>query len=65
MSGSRQLPLAIAAQELRVSGEVARRLLLKGVLEGELRDGRWYVSSESVEAAKSSPHAVPERGVKG
>ncbi len=45
------LPLSIAAQKLCVSRERAARLLFRGVLAGEQRDGRWFVTAKSVERA--------------
>jgi hypothetical protein len=39
--------------QLRVSGEVARRLMLRGALRGrQLPNGRWVVTTESVADAE-------------
>ena len=43
-----EVPLPIAAMRLRVSGEVARRMVLRGELAGRLVKGRWVVSEASV-----------------
>lgn len=40
--------LAEAARILRIPYQQAHRLLLVGVLRGEKRRGRWYVTSASV-----------------
>ncbi len=42
------IPLPDAAKRLSISWERAWRALLKGHLEGEKRDGRWYVTLCSV-----------------
>lgn len=60
MATKDRMPLSLAARELRVSGEVARRLTLKGILQGELCDGRWYVSPDSVQAVKTARLNGPE-----
>jgi hypothetical protein len=46
------MPLPLAARELRLSGEQCRRRVLTGELEGDLRAGRWYVTAESVARLK-------------
>jgi hypothetical protein len=50
---STEVSLPIAAMRLRVSGEVARRMVLRGELEGRLEEGRWRVAVASVERALS------------
>ena len=53
MQASRyEVPLPIAAQRLRVSGERARRMILRGDLDGRLEGGRWVVTGESLREAE-------------
>ena len=52
-STAREMSLPRAAMQLRVSGEVARRLMLRGALRGrQLPNGRWVVTTESVADAE-------------
>jgi hypothetical protein len=44
----RVIPLTEAAQRIGISWERAWRLLLQGVLRGEKRSGRWFVSENTV-----------------
>ena len=48
------IPLPEAAQKLGVSWERAWRSLLRGELQGQKLDGRWYVTEASLEAAKAT-----------
>ena len=52
----RELPgmigLAEGAQRLGLPYQDAHRLLLTGVLQGEKRGGRWFVTRESVERVR-------------
>lgn len=50
--------LTLAAQQLRISYERARRLLLCGRLDGNLEDGRWFVTAESVQRVKREREAA-------
>ncbi len=43
-----EVSLPLAAQRLGVSGEVARRLVLRGKLSGRQDNGRWVVEEESI-----------------
>lgn len=43
-----EVPLPLAAQRLGVSGEVARRLVLRGRLTGRQENGRWLVEEHSI-----------------
>lgn len=45
---SNKIPLTDAAKRLSISWERAWRALLNGHLEGEKRNGRWYVTPCSV-----------------
>lgn len=50
---SAKVPLTAAALELGVSYERAKRLVLRGELQGEQVGGRWWlVTSESVARVK-------------
>lgn len=51
-SESGTVPLALAAQRLRLSWQQAWRLLLRGELDGVKRAGRWHVWNESLDAAE-------------
>lgn len=42
------IDLVEAAARLRLSYHQTLRLVLKGVLAGERRDGRWYVAARSL-----------------
>jgi hypothetical protein len=42
------VPLTIGAYRLGYSRERAMRCLLRGTLRGECRDGRWYITAESL-----------------
>ena len=42
------VPLTEAAFHLRVSYLAARDMLLRGELQGEKHDGRWYVEESSI-----------------
>ncbi len=61
------ISLADAARRLSMSWERAWRALLNGALEGEKRDGRWFVTVCSVRdygcrlGANTSEGAVPNR----
>ena len=48
MNDRRFIPLADAAMRMGISWERAWRLLLRGVLRGEKRGGRWFVSETTV-----------------
>lgn len=48
MDERRVIPLTEAAQRIGISWERAWRLLLQGVLRGEKRSGRWFVSESTV-----------------
>ena len=54
------IPLTDAAKRLSISWERAWRALLNGHLEGEKRDGRWYVTLCSVRRYGNMDH--PARG---
>lgn len=43
-----EITLVAAAARLHVPWHTAHRWVLTGVLTGDQRDGRWYVSTESV-----------------
>jgi hypothetical protein len=47
-----EVPLPLAAQRLRISGERARRMILRGELDGRLEGGRWVVTRESLREAE-------------
>lgn len=42
------LPLPIAAQKLGLTWQQMYALVLRGAVQAEHRQGRWYVSSEDV-----------------
>ncbi len=44
-----EVSLPLAAQRLRVSGEIARRMLLRGELQGRQVGGRWLVAVNSID----------------
>ena len=48
MMQDEQIPLTEAAHRLSMSWGRAWRALLNGHLDGEKRDGHWYVSADSV-----------------
>ena len=52
------ISLTDAAKRLSLSWERAWRALLSGNLEGEKRDGRWYVTECSVRRYKQSLSAA-------
>lgn len=47
-SSEKVIPLTQAAQRLAVRYGAAWDAVLRGELEGEQRDGRWFVTAESV-----------------
>jgi hypothetical protein len=57
------LPLAEAAQFLRVSWPRAWRLMLMGRLDGRKVGGRWFITTASIEAflAREARHATPRQ----
>ena len=59
---SEEIGLPIAAQELGISGERARRLVLSRRLPGRLVSGRWLVRRTDLDAYRvqqSEQEAVP------
>ena len=50
MRKEEQITLPEAARRLSISWERAWRALLKGELQGEKHEGRWYVDAASVAA---------------
>lgn len=51
-SFAEMVPLSQAAQQLHISRERAARRVMNGELEGELLNGRWYVSQRAVRKAQ-------------
>ena len=51
--------LAEAAQRLRLPYQNCHRLLLTGTLNGEKRDGRWYVHTADVERLVGKGETMP------
>lgn len=47
-----EMPLMLAAQQLEISYERARRLVLVRILDGRRVDGRWMVKRSSIERAR-------------
>jgi hypothetical protein len=52
-----ELPVALAAQQLRQSRERVVRMILTGRLEGRQKDGRWLVSLASLERLRRAPES--------
>jgi hypothetical protein len=52
-----EIRLAVAAQRLRTTPERARRWVMTGKLVGRLFDGRWYVTTASVEQLEAKLRA--------
>ena len=53
-----ELPVALAAQQLRQSRERVVRMILTGRLDGRQKDGRWLVSLESLRRVLGDTGAI-------
>jgi hypothetical protein len=54
------IPLSEAAFQLHLTYHQALKRLMTGALNGERRDGRWYVSAASIEHAKQQAASVTQ-----
>lgn len=55
------VPLSTAARRLRLSWASAYRLILMGQLDGQLINGRWQISQESLDRVVKERSAAGDR----
>jgi hypothetical protein len=55
------VPIAEAALQVRLTREQVLRAVMRGVIQGGLRDGRWYCDRASVAAFTRRPAAAGSR----